>query len=102
MIVHYPFGPTDDGTATIFVVIRAKGRLQIPDTVWTEEDFESRMKRVRTLDKKLVELEKDLKKSVHRAALARFFMALPTTDIGGPILADRLSPPTPEPPRSGR
>ena len=63
MLVHYMFGPSEDETATNFIVTQAKGKLKFPDIVWTSEDFAKRYKHMRALDQKLGELTKELKKS---------------------------------------
>ncbi len=84
------------------MVTKAKGSLKFRDIIWTPKDFKSRIKQLRALDEKFKELENDLKQSTSRIDLARLIVAqMPTTDTGGLILGDFLSPQAPESPRSG-
>lgn len=45
VLVHNPFIPRDDGTIEIFRV-KAKGKFEIPETVWDKDFFEARFKEI--------------------------------------------------------
>ena len=78
MIVHYLFGPTDDEGATYFMFIKARGKFEVPEIVWTYEDFQSRFRQMTALTKKLTELTRDIKAASSRQALVEALMKAPS------------------------
>ena len=58
MVAHTPFGPHESGGVE-FLVIRAKGKLTFPDTIWSEDEFKGHFREIE-------ELRNELEKIVDR------------------------------------
>jgi hypothetical protein len=96
MMAHDMFGPAEDGKNVVFFVVKAKGKLVFPNTVWTETDFENAHKEIDGFTAFL----KELRKKIDRTKVAQALTASPPTGgLLGLTLADlphHHSPSTPD------
>lgn len=97
IIVHHLFSPTEDETATEFMVIEAKGSLKFPEIIWTLKDFNQSFKKMEALYVELRELTTELKEAGRRAAFRRQLVAalspIPSSDA--PSQLNFQNPPAP-------
>ena len=70
MMAHDMFRPTDDGTGVKFIVVKAKGTLNIPDISWSVADFISAVEKIVGFSTSLSDLEKRLDRAKIVRALA--------------------------------
>lgn len=60
-MAHNPFSPTDDLKRTKFVIVRAKGRLNVAEDVWTDQKFKQQFEKLMNMCEKFADLETELK-----------------------------------------
>ena len=59
MVAHDQFRPSDDQMGVLFVVIRAKGELKFPETIWSRKDFGDRVEKAKAFCQTLKALNSD-------------------------------------------
>lgn len=62
MMAHCQFGPDEKNTGTLWFVIRAKGKLMIPDVVWPEDKFYKKIDEIYAWYDEIKELQEILSK----------------------------------------
>jgi hypothetical protein len=96
MLAHDVFGPSDDGKSVAFFVIKAKGKLEFPDTIWSPADFMKECAEIRALTTEFEEMTRLLKAVDSYMKLADQANAPPTSTpnplFGGTGLLGLLSP----------
>lgn len=60
MIAHDMFFPADDGKSVSFFVVKAKGKLEIPDVVWDRAKFRQEYETLRNWTQELTKLRQTL------------------------------------------
>ena len=58
LVAHNPFGPGESGGVS-FAITKAKGKLDFPDTVWSEADFSRKFAAMDSLEKSLRSLVRE-------------------------------------------
>ncbi len=100
MVAHDLFAPNEDGRGVVFFVVRAKGKITMPPTIWTKDDFDEKCDKLDDWTDELRELQTTLKTARLAEALikdpsVRNALA-PTEDTGPLMLRDLPFPQTQE------
>jgi len=101
MVAHDRFEPVKDKLGVRFGVIKAKGKLNIPHTEWSEDKFQEEFEKIEGFSREI----DNLKSKLDRAALINALQspklsAAPKAGLFGPILGSFRAPPTPDNPDS--
>jgi hypothetical protein len=88
-VAHTAFGPHDSGEGVEFIVMKAKGKLVFPDTIWSREQFETHYSDMERLTEELKGLTAKLQAT---RIIAKVAGALSSGQPQPPALQNALLP----------